>query len=202
MKNLNQINNLIKTALIASTLLTCVLMPAAMADDDKFQNDWLMKIQTEDLRNQFKYAGSTLTKVEKVTVKYSRKFEADQGKTRPYEYLWYHAGKPIGLERLGKLEMTRGESAAIQVVNKGEKGIEQDKAAANAILRMMLDAYHNSNPIISIRVPADCFDSVIGELRKLNCVDATHGADEEDHSKMSLSLQSEPKGMSQQLYFY
>ncbi len=173
---------------------------SSRADDSPFHDDWVVRLQAEKLERQFVYTGSTLTKVAKVSIDYYKVDDPDN-KTK-YETLWFNDGKPIGLERKGDFKIPAGKSTKIQVVNKKQTSPETEKAVADAILRVSLDAYRARTAIISIKVPQESFDGIVDAMNNLNCVESKADADEEDKALMSFSIETDNKGPSTNLYFY
>lgn len=189
-----------KVPAIIAALVMCFLSESSLADDSPFHDDWIVRLQAEKLQRQFVYSGSTLNKVAKVTIDYYK--EDDPDKKTEYETLWFNDGKPIGLERKGDFKIPAGKSTKIQVSNKKETSPETQKAVADAVMRISLDAYRARTAIVSIQVPRDSFDGIVEAMNKLNCVTSQTGADEEDKSLMSFSIETENKGPSTNLYFY
>lgn len=177
-----------------AALIQVLIGQATYAGDD----DWIVNIQTEELRNQFQYRGSRLTTVAKVNVAYSSR----SGEQKMFERLWYADGKPIGLERLGPFALTKAEGAIIEVKHLKQPEVQQEKAAANAILRLMLNAYHNSNAIVYIKLPDDSFDAICNELEKLNCVEKNTPVDEASKAKLTLALETQSGSKERHLYYY
>lgn len=194
-------NAAFKSTFLASLLLvTSAAANAAPAGGE--HDEWLLRVETEELKTQFMYKGAPVYPVAKVIVKYSRGDATD--KPEMYEYLWYHDGKPIGMERRGNYGLKRGEMTSIQVVAKKENkplGKEENKAAANTIMRLGLLAYHNFNPIEGIIVPENSFDEICDELRSHKCVDSQDEADKGNKGKIAFNMQSEPEGRYQRLSY-
>lgn len=187
------------TVLYAITMLLAA--PATVyAGATDFPKDWILRVDTEEQPRQLAYKGTSFVPVAKVGVQYSR--ASEQQKKKQFEYVWYHDGKPIGMERAGKLEMPDREVAAIEVHHKKQGGTEEYKAAANIILRLFIDTYHNGNSIAYVQVPANSFRQINEELRKLKFEEAHHGPDERNPAKFNLYLESDPVGIEDSLYYY
>lgn len=197
---LNRTNAAFKLTLLASLLVVAAIARAPSVEASE-SDEWIMTIETEELKGQFTYKNCPLSPVAKIVVKYSKSMEPNSPSM--FEYLWYHDGKPIGMEQRGEFKVNRGDLAAIDVVAaKGKPlGTEECKAAAGTIMRLGLLAYHNSNPIDSIQLPADAFDEICAELRNRKCIDAPPEADKSNKSKMLFNLESEPSGKNKRLLF-
>ncbi len=163
--------------------------------------DWVVEIETKELAKQFEYTGSHLKPIVKThIVFYATVDEADK---KSYEDIWYHNGKPCGLERLGNLTIRPGDGIAIKIKHKTDSPTEGEyKAAANAILRIILDANLNHNSVAIVTLPDGSYSPIISELRNQNAVDAPpHDADHPLESVVNIFLQSGTDGPTQTLYF-
>lgn len=175
--------------------------PSARADLVDLPYDWVFQVETKPLPKQFEYQGSPLKPVEKIDIKYHPAKSADDKTT--YEYLWYHDGKALGLERAKKFDIPQGDSIAIQVKHKNDSSTAgEEKAAANAILRVTLDAYLNKNAVALVKLPSDSFYDISGHLQSQGLQVAPDMAAEGTplESSLTLFLVSEPEGIKQTLY--
>lgn len=191
-----------RALLVASTLLgTMTSLAPAFADGMvSFPYDWVLELKTKPLTRQFEYQGSTLKKIEKVLVEYHPAKDADT-KTA-YEYLWYNGGKALGMEKQRKFDLPQGEGVAIRVSHMNGSSTEgENKAAANAILRLALDTYLNKNPIVQVRLPAETFNDIANHLVSLGMQVAPEGVEDGAYSSnLTLFLYSEPDGNKKVLY--
>ncbi|MBC7998341.1 MAG: hypothetical protein IAF58_10380 [Leptolyngbya sp.] len=158
--------------------------------------DWVVQVQTQELKRQFEYQGSTLNPIQKLEVQWYPPKKEDE-KT-PYEHLWYHDGRAYGMEKQHKLDLPEGEAIAIEIKHKNQDATASEKkAAANAIVRLALDAYINKNPVPTIKVPIDSFGAVSSHLQSMGFFDpSSNGSDFEEGYKsvMTLNLYSVPEG--------
>lgn len=185
--------------LLLTTIVTLALSVSAKADDTR--DDWIVRMQTETLERQFTYTGSKLNRVAKITVDYFA--EAEPDKKTKYQMMWFSDGKPIGLERQNELEIPAGNLTKIQIQNKKGTSEEIEKAIANAILRISLDAYVKRTPILSFKVPTDSYNGIVTAMNDLNCVASKETEDQTDHSIMSFSIETyEKDGPSTILSYY
>ncbi len=187
--------------LLLGLSLFCITTQAAQAQDsNSFQTDWTMRVETEELKRQFTYKGVTVSPVAKVTVEVC--LTKDQDHKKQYENVWFHDGKPLGLERFDTFKLDKGKSATIQVTHKAQGGKEEQKAAANMILRLVLDAYHNNDSVIAVKIPVQSFDAIVQEMEHLNCVETNPaGPDEASKAKLTFTLQANPDGPVKHLFF-
>lgn len=181
-------------------LVTLSFAQSSVADDNQFKDDWIVLMQAEKLERQFAYRGSNLTKIAKVTINYYA--EAEPDKKTLYEMLWFNDGKPLGLERKNDFEIPAGKGTKIQVQNKNGTTPETEKALADAIMRISLDAFMKRTAIISFKVPQESYEGIVSAMNQLNCVDSEVGADEGDKALMTFSIETENKGPSTILYYY
>lgn len=184
------------TAMIAALSLSQM----CLADNSPFKDEWIVRIEAQKLERQFMYRGSSLDKVAKLTVHYYKEDNPDN-KTL-YEMLWFNDGKPIGLERENELNIPEGKAAKFQVKLKKDTSPEVEKALADAIIRLSLDAYRKRFAAISFRVPQESYDGIVSQLNKLNCVESDTEVEETDKALMSFSIETVKGGPSTILYYY
>lgn len=184
----------------AIVYLLLAFMPQQAIADNKVDlpYDWVIQVETTELKRQFDYQGSGLKPIEKLEVVwYPTK---DQNKKTKYELLYYHDGRPFGMEKLHKMEIDQGDGVAIEIKHKDNNATESEKKdAGNAIFRLALDAYLNRNPLAAVKVPIDSFDTVSDKLKNLGFHDSKDDAGglnttEQFKSDMSITLVSVPEG--------
>ena len=143
--------------------------------------DWNVTIETKRLEHQFEYAGSQLKNVVKTKVDYyysgDQPFDdrhPDEDHKILYEDMWFVSDRPLGLERRHEFDLDRGDGIAIQVKHKeGEGSTREYKAAADAVLRVMLDSLVHRNPVVIVRLPdGQPYDEILDELRNKGAIDA------------------------------
>lgn len=174
---------------------------SSLADDSPFKEDWVVKVQAEKLERQFSYRGSNLNKIAKLTIQYYKYVEPE--KKTLYEMMWFNDGKPLGLERKTDFDVPTGKAVKVEFQNKKGTFPETEKAIADAILRLSLDAYRKRVPVISYKVPEESYQGVVDAMKNLNCVESQLDADEVDTALMSFSIETENKnGPSTNLYYY
>jgi hypothetical protein len=182
-------------------LIALSLGESSRADDSPFKDNWVVSMEAEKLDRQFMYTGSSLDQVAKITVKFYRVDQPDQ-KTL-YEMLWFNDGKPIGLERKNDFTIPAGRTTKIQVTNKKGTTPATEKAIADAIMRLSVDAYRNRTAIISTKVPQESYQGVVQALHQLKCTESNTGADEAEKALMDFSIETDVEGgPSTILYYY
>ncbi|HEY9755233.1 MAG TPA: hypothetical protein V6C97_08730 [Oculatellaceae cyanobacterium] len=189
----------VQISLLAALIVLSLGEPVP-ADDSPFHDDWVMQMQVEKPDRQFMYSGSSLNKIAKVTVNYYRQDQPD--KKTLYEMLWFNDGKPIGLERKNELNIPAGKTSKIEVVNKKGTSEEIEKAIADAVIRLSVDAYRKRFTVLSIKVPQESFRGVVDAMNKLNCVKSKVDADVADTAAMNFSIEADQGGESAVLSYY
>lgn len=202
MKGMDRYRKYVVLPAVAGMLLTFAPLHGQAEDHVDLPYDWVMKVETQQLKRQFEYKGSTLNPVEKLEVSWHP--TKDENKVTKYEYLYYHEGRPFGMEKLRRLDMAQGEGLAIEIKHKDGDGTEAEKkGAANAAFRLALDAYLNKNPLAAVKVPIASFDVVSNQLISLGFHDAQNegGNDFNEGAKtdMTIYLYSVPDGKKQTL---
>ncbi len=173
--------------------------PPANGADLNRGYDWTVRLQTEELDRYFDYEKSALEPLDRVYADY---YQADDDKSATaYEKMWYHEGKPYGLERLQKLGVTKGETVRLLVTHKsGNATAGETKAAANAILRIWLDAQLNKNALVVVTVPASSLQPIADELVAKHSLvvvpdgGVVAGQEQAINTTMNLLLESEGDG--------
>jgi hypothetical protein len=197
---------LLSRAKFAAVLVACTLAglsgPRAQADGVNRPFDWLVNIQTQQLSRQFEYQGSTLKPVVKTSMNYFE--DSDPNKSTDYEYIWYHDAKPLGVEKLNKFALRSGDAIAINVQHKNLPATPAEpKAAANAIIHVVLDAYLNRNSVALVKVPFDSFDAIVSELQAEHFeLQNDNGADSPNPTGVNIFVASDPPGKSNSFTYF
>ncbi len=165
--------------------------------------DYTICITTQHLERQFKFKGSQLEdKIDRLDADVYDK-DNEQNKA-PYKSLWYSQGKPLGLEMFNTLAVEKGHGVCILIKHKTSAPTQAEmKAAANAILRLWVDARLNQSAVIVVKVPGDSFYSIIEDLRNQGmevALEVQNGADVND--PMTLLLESDAAGQKHQRLSY
>jgi hypothetical protein len=189
-----QTSKLFKT--LSLLLLIAGLTNAQSAHAD--QRRWEINVETQELNRQFVYRNTIINPVVKAEINYGEELKP----TRPFENVYYHDGKPIGLERKGPFgAIARGDLITVKITHKGRAGEEEYKAAANTILRLTLNSTHNYNPISSIIVPRGSFEQIIGELERNKCLETPQQAEKGSGGALRFNIESDTDGLQKHLYY-
>jgi hypothetical protein len=160
--------------------------------------DYTVDIKTETVEHYFDYSGSLLGPAVRAAVSYQAT-GADQ--TNKYEDLWYHNWNCIGCRRHGELKMHPGQQVAIRVAHKGSATNAEREASANAIIRILLDCYANSNMVAIVYVPDDSLIPIASAMQRASFRMAEEAApDEPVYAQIQLELRSN-SGAKQILHY-
>jgi hypothetical protein len=127
---------------------------------------WLITISASSQPNLLNYQNSTLTPA----------FEADvitqpvaSGSTATYEKFWGAAGNTLGLERTGTYSVPAGNTIAFKVVHDSASPTHaENQLVTSALLRVLLDAQANTNPVLYIVAPSDSYADLVSCLEEQN----------------------------------
>lgn len=201
MKSVKKPKSLLKTRTVAALLAIATLLIQSQAKAEEDPNkDWVLKVQTEALKQQFDYKESKLKDVSKVTVEYFHENEPND--IKPYERVYYNHGKPIGMQRTGKFGISPAEIVAIRLTHKANGSNEEDKAAANIIWRLALNTTNNRSQLISTFLPDSSFDGIVKELEALGFGPARFAQEQANNAKCILALESESSSQVKKLFYY
>ncbi|MBX9686982.1 MAG: hypothetical protein K2X27_09785 [Candidatus Obscuribacterales bacterium] len=199
---LRRVVSLIEMTFVLVLLLLNTGNAAKSANEDTFY-DYTICVTTQHLERQFKFKGSQFeNKIERLDADVYDK--DNEQNSVPYKSLWYWQGKPLGLEMFKHLPVERGHGVCLRIKHKTSNPSEAEKkAAANAILRLWVDARLNQSAVITVKVPGDSFYSIIENLRLQGMDVAAEAKDGEDiNESMTLLIESEAIGQKHQRLAY
>lgn len=172
---------------------------------------YTMRLRAQVLPDYFKYKNTALKPAVRIAVDYCD--NEKESKFEPYEFLWYFNGKPYGLERLGSLtpsaknpgiEPITGVDLKVQYIGTpGESDRKSAcKAAANAILRLLVDLQLHGNFVITVFVPDNSFSDICNSLEDQKFIAITDpGQEQAALSGLQLLVQTD-SGNSNQAFYY
>jgi hypothetical protein len=161
--------------------------------------DWILQAQTGVSASEFQHPSFTLRPIVAVAVKYFR--ANDETHKTAFEELWYHNGKPLGIARARQLEMTPGQSVAVQVLESPTAYDPEHKAAANTIMRLVLNILIQHDKVSYVKVPDSSYWFIEQELVNRNAQVAPSMESVPPQAKVVFQLQSEKSGQNQVVYF-
>lgn len=158
------------------TILCCLLLCAlpakaqeAVVYDDTWLNqryDWVVYLNAKSVARFLDYPSSSLNPIVNVEVncrmtpRITRNTSNDQ---THYEDLWYHESQPIGCRRFCKLPFKEGLQGAI-CVSSTEDSFNNPAPIANAIVRLLLDVYANTDMLVVVLAPPSQESAICDQL--------------------------------------
>jgi hypothetical protein len=197
---MKKVKVLLATALAAFASMHLALAPAK-AFGDGFTYDWIVDIETAQLKNYFQYKGATLKDVVQAKVTFRPGDADDNVKSTRYEDFWYSEFKPLGLDRYKTLDKMDREHVAIRIrPSSAVASMSEAWASANATLRIMLDVYRRGSMVTAVYAPAHSFSLIANAFQQQGFYPLPEvGADQAVQAGINIRLLSEPEGMAQTL---
>ncbi|HEY9731957.1 MAG TPA: hypothetical protein V6C89_08595 [Drouetiella sp.] len=139
----------------------------AKLDDPYFKDEcqWAMYVEMKDNLPYLKYPGSQLSPLTVLRIT-ARSFpqnsdgETISSPSRLYEEFWYHDHVPIGLKRYSQLKLTPYQFGVVVLAPSGSN----NAAAANVIVRLLLELELQRASMAVVMVPMDKYDQIASEL--------------------------------------
>lgn len=196
-----QVSSLIGIMVVLVSLFISSSNMSSLADIDELY-DYTICITTQHLERQFKFKGSMLeNKVDRLDADVYDK--DNEGNAAAYKSLWYSEGKPLGLEMFNRLAVERGRGVCLKIKHKTQNPSQAEmRAAANAILRLWVDARLNQSAVIIVKVPGDSFYSIIEDLRNQGMEPAAPVQNGTENNPMSLLIESDSAGQKHERLCY
>ncbi|MFN8550740.1 MAG: hypothetical protein U0103_04565 [Candidatus Obscuribacterales bacterium] len=136
-------------------------------DDPYFQEEcqWAMFVEMKDDRPFLKYPGSqlnplTVFKISARTFPQDADGESISSPSRLYEEFWYHGNVPIGLKRYSQLKIAPYQYGVVVLAPSGSN----NAAAANLIVRLLLELELQRAAMAVVMVPMEKYDQIASEL--------------------------------------
>lgn len=192
----------ISIVLIAAAIL--VSSPQVSSQDSAIRDyDWIVEAQTEELKDYLNFPGSNLKPIFKAAVTYKSLDPKAHAQPVKYEDLFYRSCDAIGCRRYHTFDITSGDGVAIRISTKSQPAKPEEAcAAANIIVRLLLDSYLNGNSVPSVLLPYPIFNQVISDLHRENFYSAGEAPpDQPVFSSIILELRSEPGGLRQTMNY-
>ncbi|MBX9573421.1 MAG: hypothetical protein K2X77_31260 [Candidatus Obscuribacterales bacterium] len=178
-------------------IISLHVLPASAITRLESTSKWIITLEAEEENGKFAYDGSTLRNLTKVKVGFfPTAGGGDESKATRYETFWMREGKPLGLERYSKLSIPENDDVALRVTANEAIGYTEQSAIADAILRVLLDLYGNSNIVTRIIVPSGSISGISAALQSHNFTTAKSS----NAAKLAVFLQTED-GTSTTLYY-
>ncbi len=161
--------------------------------------DWVLSLSSKPMNEYLKFPKSPVSPLVNVEVSYKiRNGEGNWEKTRIYETLWYHDGKPRGLRRHEKLKLGEDTQGVIRI-KRSSNSSQQVKALTNTVLRLLPDVYLNKATLNVAMYPRDLCDQADSELSTMRFyrVKKTTG----DIQTLTLHVVSDTEGFDRYYYY-
>lgn len=120
-----------------------------------------------------------------------------------YEQLWYVGKNSMGCHRQKDLKLPQHAEVTIRVIPEDGSGdIAGSAAAANAVLRVFLDARLCDSYVKAIVVPQVMFDGLIGELKNYRFYQVDdERLDQDQQQVVALTIKTDSDVREETLYF-
>lgn len=161
-------------------------------------HDHTITITTTRVRNYFDYRNSLLSPCVRADVSVQSEGSDDVSK---YEDLLFRGFNCIGCHKVSELKTGPGQEVAINVVHAEGASLAEQEAAANAIVRVLLDAYANESMVSVVFVPNDSLTNICNAMHRAQFdVGQEASPDEPVYAQLQLQLRT-PSGNSQTVYY-
>lgn len=187
-------------------LLVCLSLPATSGT-----SDWTISITTKEIAKCLDYPDSKLQPLVRATIKFEQglapRSEEEQELAKAgyiteeevalslYEDIYYSRSTPVGLRRYNKLGIRPGTPGTIKItLSDSRLRQEEAHAAANATVRIFLDAYLKKSALRTIFVPRDNFDLFVEGLQRYGFRRVSMTPGEPVSALVVVSVRSEPRG--------
>jgi hypothetical protein len=183
---------LIKGLLLA--LLSFITVAGVALAQETFGRtyDWTIDLETEPVKGRLEFPGTKFNDLTRIKVFYHKGNKIDSTKRTHYEDLWYQEDQIIGCRREHGFGLKPGEHLVIRVKHKEGATSAEAHAAADAIIRLVIDSYANGNMTSAVYVPGDSFNEIVQGLGRLNFFPAQPPKpDEQVYTIMVLNLYSD-----------
>ena len=117
-----------------------------------------------------------------------------------YERFWFHDGKAIGVEKRNNLDVPAGSAVQIHVVQTSLSS-QQTKAAANVVMRLVLDTLIHKREVAGVTVSANAFSAISQELQFRNGHILPEGQDPPKDAHVIFELNAEASNLKQTFYW-
>lgn len=121
----------------------------------------------------------------------------------PFEDYWYANGKAVGMFPHEYLRIPPGEEVSILLIPQrgGRVTLDENRAAAGAIQRIVLRLILNRNHVSSVVLPDSCYWGVAAELQSRRGVLLPVGSSPPPSARVSFDVESATSHIKQTIYF-
>jgi hypothetical protein len=160
---------------VLATLCLCLLCPVspAVAQYDEaneartlMDTASLQVVLHVQLMDQFmQYKGSNFEAPTLVWINYKHNNGEKWTKDRPYEQLWLHKGKLVGMKRYSDLPKRQD---VIIYVTPFDRQNDQTRSVAKALISLLLDLIIGRSSLRTAYVPKDIYNQTVQDLEEFN----------------------------------
>ncbi len=161
--------------------------------------DWMIEAESAIAPKEFEHECFQMRSIVCTKVNYFKPI--NENAKSVYEKLWYHDGRPIGMEKQGSLKFAPDANVGIRIIEPACASGEETKASANIILRLVLDVLLNKDKVASVTVPSNSYQTILAELQHRGAQVMPPGEEAPETANVKFDLQSQSTGMRQAVYF-
>lgn len=181
--------------LLFAPMLAALMGTGASADEA----EWTLLAKTQ-VRTASKPDTELCQLADKLRIDVSSFKNGAEKEQKPFEKLWYNNGKAVGLERNTALAIPSQQAVRIEIEGSPAPSLMEERACADAILRLVLSLLLNQNQVKNVVVPDVCFSTILQELNCRNGKMLAQGEQPPAEAKVVLNLESH-SGLRQTVYF-
>ena len=158
----------------------------------------VLQAKVTSVDKEFEHESFKMHSVVKASV-FAFKPGDDQNKIG-YERFWFHDGKAIGVEKRNQLDLPAGSAVLIHVLQSSLSS-QQTKAAANVVMRLVLDTLLHKREVAGVTVSANTFSAISQELQFRNGHILPEGQDPPRDAHVIFQLNGDGSNLKQTLYW-
>lgn len=144
-------------------------MPAdvqAQSAPSTISYQWLITISATSQANLLNFSNSSLTPAFEADVSMQSSASATPA---IYEKFWGAQGNTLGLQRSFTYNIPAGNTVAIKIVHDSTyPSHSENQLVVSALLRVLLDTQVNTNPVLYVTAPSDCYADLINCFEEQN----------------------------------
>ncbi|CAN5601078.1 hypothetical protein BH10CYA1_BH10CYA1_11340 [soil metagenome] len=171
---------------------------AASKADKENKPALVLQAKVTSVDKEFEHESFKIHSVVKASV-FAFKPGDDQNKIG-YERFWFHDGKAIGVEKRNNLDLPPGAVVQIHVLQSSLSS-QQTKAAANVVMRLVLDTLIHKREVAGVTVSANTFSAISEELQFRNGHILPEGLDPPRDAHVIFQLNADAANMKQTFYW-
>ncbi len=158
----------------------------------------ILQAKVTSVDKEFEHESFKMHSVVKASV-FAFKPGDDQNKIG-YERFWFHDGKAIGEEKRNNLDLPPGSAVQIHVLQTSLSS-QQTKAAANVVMRLVLDTLIHKREVAGVTVSANTFSAICQELQFRNGHILPEGQDPPRDAHVIFQLNADASNLKQTFYW-